>query len=103
MEIVCDVCDARIEQPTPIIRREGDLEITVFNCPFCGKEYLVSVTDGELRKDVEEYSRMRLVIASRRRKLTEKYIRRAEALHRQNVIRSRVLIRDYTEGRKNGR
>ena len=97
MEIICDVCDARIEQPTAISRREGDLEITVFLCPFCGKEYIVSVTDEELRKDVKEYARMRVLIS--RRKVTEQYIRKAEAIHRRNVVRSRVLIREYTDGR----
>lgn len=103
MEIICDVCDARIEEPTAITRREGDLEITFFLCPFCGKEYLVSVTDGELRGDVEEYARMRRLIAARKTRISENYIRRAEAIHRRNVIRSRVLIRKNKEGRKDGK
>lgn len=79
----------------PHVRQEDDLEIYSLVCPHCGAEYIGSVSDTALRRDVEKYRRMAHVIATM--KVTERYIRDAERLHAHNVQRSRSLREKYME------
>jgi hypothetical protein len=93
MQIQCDKCSAVSETVMPETYLEGDIEFTFFRCPACGELYPVSASDTELRKDIAEYSRMRDVI--RRKPVTEQFIRRAEALKKKNIKRSRELMEQH--------
>ena len=88
----CEKC-GEMSDFEPHVRQEDDLEIYSLVCPHCGTEYIGSVSDTALRRDVEKYSRMAHVIATM--KVTERYIRDAERLHAHNVQRSRSLRQKY--------
>ena len=72
----CDACGCAFV-PEPKTQREGEIEYSYFNCDYCGKAYIVSVTDAALRKSIQKYtafterrngtmmSEMELLIAAR--------------------------------------
>ena len=93
MKIQCDKCSAVSETVMPETYLEGDIEFTFFRCPECSEVYPVSATDTALRMDIAEYSRMRNVI--RVKPVTEQFIRRAEALKKKNIKRSRELMEQH--------
>lgn len=90
MEIKCDKCGAVSSIVTPETYMENEIEFTFFRCPECGEVYPVCVTDPALRKDIAAYRHMRLVIKTK--KVTEKFIRNAEALKQRNIKRTRELM-----------
>lgn len=94
--IRCDGCESRF-MPRAENREKDGLEITTFQCPFCGKEYFVAVTDEELRKQIAEYS----ILAARNRRGRLKFPeqRRMQDLKAANVERSKQLKRQYLEGK----
>ena len=87
-EIICDACNNSFS-PWPEKARDGELEFMFYRCPACGRNYLISVTDAELRRHIAEYGA--LARKATRRRLTKKEIRRAEKLLESNVERSREL------------
>ena len=93
MEIKCDKCGAVSDAVTPETFMEGDIEFTFFRCPACGEVYPICATDSALRKDIAGYRRMRMVIKTR--KVTEKFIRNAEALKQRNIKRTRELMEQH--------
>ena len=90
MEIKCDKCGAVSTTVTPETYMEGDIEFTFFRCPECGEIYPICATDSVLRKDIAGYRRMRMIIKNQ--KVTEKFIRNAEALKQRNIKRTRELM-----------
>ena len=50
----CDVCGCAFV-PEAKLLREGEIEYTYFNCDYCGKAYIVSVTDFVLRRSIQKY------------------------------------------------
>ena len=38
--------------PQPESAGDGELEFTFFRCPFCHRQYSISVTDAALRKNI---------------------------------------------------
>ncbi|MBR0161891.1 MAG: hypothetical protein IJQ02_11495 [Oscillospiraceae bacterium] len=93
MEIICNVCRKRAEIEEPKIRTEGDLEIQYVGCPSCGQEYIVSVTDAELRGGVEKY--IKRLQAIKTGKMNPHFYRETERLHKENTRRCRELIQVY--------
>ena len=95
METICNVCRKKAEIEMPQIRQEGDLEIQYITCQHCGQEYVIAVTDPELRKDIQKYMRLQQIIRSGKGRVST--YREAESLHTANVKRSRELIEEYLE------
>ena len=96
----CDACGCAFE-PKALTEKDSDIEFTFFRCDFCGKAYMVTVTDSELRTNIAEY--VRLVEANKRHRLSERRQRRMQRLKEQNVLiarelRSRFLREDGHDG-----
>ena len=87
-EIICDACNNSFS-PKPEKVRDGEMEFMYYRCPSCGRIYLFSVTDAELRRHIAEYGT--LARKATQRRLTKIEIRRAEKLLESNVERSREL------------
>ena len=51
----CDKCGCAFI-PQMQMRREGEIEYSFFNCNYCGKAYIVSVTDAALRRNIQKYA-----------------------------------------------
>lgn len=51
----CDFCGCAFV-PEPKMQHDGEIEYTFFNCDYCGKAYIVSVTDAALRKNIRRYT-----------------------------------------------
>ena len=91
MEIICDGCGAVLPQPEWKTLRDGDIEHTYFVCDACGAAFSVSVTDGKLRKRIEDYTKL----AARIKKghCAEQFHRKVQRLKEENVMRSRELAK----------
>lgn len=95
----CNSCRRRI-LPTPETEMNGELEITFFVCPFCGRRYIVAVTDKVLRERIQEYT----VLAERNKvcRLSERMQRRVQRLKEANIARSKELRKQYLGEDSNG-
>ena len=51
----CDACGCAFV-PEPKTQREGEIEYSFFNCDYCGKAYIVSVTDAALHRNNRTYA-----------------------------------------------
>ena len=91
MEIICDGCGAVLQQPEWKTLRDGEIEHTYFVCDSCGAAFSVSVTDGKLRKRIEDYTKLAARIKKGR--CTEQFHRRVQRLKEENVMRSRELAK----------
>ena len=89
MEITCDKCGSVIPEPVWETVRDGDIEHTFFICKSCGAVYPVSVTDGELRRNIEEYTAMAQRL--KEEQCSESFHRKVQELKEKNVKRSREL------------
>ena len=86
----CGACGCAFA-PELLTERDGEIECTFFRCPFCGKARTVSVTDGDLRKQIAMYAR--LAEQNRVRRLSEPEQIRMQQLKAENAARSRELRR----------
>ena len=88
----CDVCGCAF-MPEMQTRLEGEIEYSYFNCDYCGKAYMVSVTDAALRKNIRKYRE----IADRQQKstLSEMELLFAVRLKEQNLQRAAELRQMY--------
>ena len=91
----CDVCGCAFV-PEPKTQREGEIEYSFFNCDYCGKAYLVSVTDTELRRSIRRYRT--LAEKHKVKPLSEKTLREMAALKEQNLKRAAKLRQIYILG-----
>ena len=57
-KVVCDKCkdEFNIKFQT---KNKGNLQVTYFECPKCHEEYIVNVTDENLRKDINKAIELR--------------------------------------------
>ena len=88
----CDACGCAFE-PRALTEKDGDIEYTFFRCDYCGKAYMVAVTDGRLRTSIAEY--VRLAETNKRHRLSERRQRRMQKLKAQNVRMARELRGRY--------
>lgn len=88
----CDACDCAFV-PEPKTQREGEIEYSFFNCDYCGKAYLVSVTDADLYKDIRRYRT--LAEKHKIKPLSEQSLREMAALKEQNLKRAAKLRQLY--------
>lgn len=93
MNMICNVCKRNAEVPKPLKRTEGDLEIGYIVCPSCSQEYIISVTDPALRKQIKKYLRLSAKIRKGNAKISS--YQEAEKLKTENVTRSKELIEQY--------
>lgn len=62
--IYCDECHfewnaQETEIQTIVLNETDDVRMRFFQCPECGDEYIVDVTDREIRKKISIYNKMR--------------------------------------------
>ena len=88
----CDFCGCAFV-PEPKTQREGEIEYTFFNCDYCGKAYIVSVTDAALRKNIRRYA----ALAERQKKkpMSEQVLREIADLKEMNLKRAAELRKMY--------
>jgi hypothetical protein len=88
----CDKCGCAFI-PKPKTQRDGEIEYTFFNCDFCGKAFIVSVTDAALRRNIRKYA----AFADRQKKstLSEMELLFAARLKEQNLNRAAELRQMY--------
>ena len=88
----CDACGCAFPLDFET-RVNGEIETTFFRCPFCGKGYVVSVTDEALRKNIQEY--VQLYKRNQKKRLSERTLTRLQKLRADNVIRCEELKKQY--------
>ena len=55
--IVCDKCHKSIGKTKPSYKKVGEIEYRYWRCRHCSTVYVISATDAELRKKIQEYQR----------------------------------------------
>ncbi|WP_303837383.1 hypothetical protein [Ruminococcus flavefaciens] len=88
----CDKCGCAFV-PEAKILREGEIEYTYFNCDYCGKAYIVSVTDAELRRSIRKYRTLSEKLNGK--PLSEQTLREIAELKDGNTKRAAQLRRMY--------
>ena len=88
----CDACGCAFIPESKSLR-EGEIEYTYFNCDYCGKAYIVSVTDAVLRRSIARYARLSKKLKGR--PVTEQTLRDVTALKNANVKRAAELRQMY--------
>ena len=79
----CDACGCAFPLDFET-RVDGEIETTFFRCPYCGKGYVVSVTDEALRKNIREYQQLYTRNQKKRlQKLKASNVKRCEELKKQ--------------------
>ncbi len=53
--IVCDKCHKSIGKMKPSYKKVGEIEYRYWRCRHCSTVYVISATDAELRKKIQEY------------------------------------------------
>ena len=53
--IVCDKCHKSIGKTKPSYKKVGEIEYRYWRCRHCSTVYVISATDAELRKKIQEY------------------------------------------------
>lgn len=81
----CDACGCAFT-PEFITQRDGDIDYTFFRCAYCGKAYMVSITDEKLRQDIARY-----MAITKKGRLTAEETREAIELLRANKERVNLL------------
>ncbi len=88
----CDKCGCAFI-PQMQMQREGEIEYSFYNCNYCGKAYLVSVTDAALRKNIQKYA----AFVGRRKTemMSEMELLAAARLKQSNMERAAELRQMY--------
>ena len=90
--IRCDACGCAFV-PEPKTLREGEIEYSYFNCDYCGKAYMVSVTDAALRRSIRKYRTLAEKLKGK--PVTEQMLRQVTALKDANASRAAELRKVY--------
>ena len=88
----CDVCGCAF-MPEMQTRLEGEIEYSYFNCDYCGKAYMVSVTDAALRRSIRKYRTLAEKLKGK--PLSEETLREVTALKDANTKRAAELRQMY--------
>ena len=91
-EVRCKACGCAFE-PKVLSQMEDGIEYLFFRCDYCGKAYMVAVTDEELRKNIAEY--VRLAEQNKIERLSEPEQFRMQRLKTENAERAKALRRMY--------
>ncbi|HRU98643.1 MAG TPA: hypothetical protein P5092_14565 [Ruminococcus sp.] len=79
--------------PEPKTQREGEIKYSYFNCDYCGKAYIVSVTDAALRRSIRKYRTLAEKLKGK--PVTEQTLRDVTALKDANTKRAAELRQMY--------
>ena len=85
----CDACGCAFT-PEFLMQRENEIEYTFFCCAYCGKSYMVSITDEKLRQNIAKY-----VAITKKGRLTSEETREAIELLKANKERTKLLKHQY--------
>lgn len=105
--IKCDKCGALLDpKGIQVRKRTGEeIEAQYFRCRRCGKEYIITVTDGKLRRMLQKIRRDARAI--RMVKMTpqerEKRIRKLESRKKNAREYEKTIKEKYMEGILNGK
>ena len=88
----CDKCGCAFV-PETLTQREGEIEYSFFRCDYCGKAYLVSVTDADLCKDIHKYRTLAEKLKGK--PLSEETLREVTAQKDANAKRAAELRQMY--------
>ena len=90
----CDKCGCAFI-PQMQMQREGEIEYSFFNCNYCGKAYIVSVTDAALRRNIQKYA----AFTGRRKTemMSEMELLAAARLKQANIERAAELRQMYIQ------
>ncbi len=88
----CDACGCAF-LPEPKMQREGEIEYSFFNCDYCGKAYIVSVTDAALRRSIRKYRSLAEKLKGK--PLSEEMLRDVTVLKDANTKRAAELRQTY--------
>lgn len=88
----CDACGSAFV-PEPKTQREGEIEYSFFNCDYCGKAYIVSVTDAALRRSIRKYRTLAEKLKGKL--LSEETLREVTTLKEANTKRAAKLRQIY--------
>jgi len=90
--IRCDACGCAFV-PESKTQREGEIEYSYFNCDYCCKAYMVSVTDATLRRSIRKYRT--LAEKLKYKPVTDQTLREVSVLKDANTKRVAELRRMY--------
>lgn len=96
----CDGCSSRF-LPSITRRKEGKQEALLFVCPFCEREYLVGVTDADLRKGISAY--IKLALENRKHRLPLDDQIRMQSMKAAILKREQELTVLYQSGGTDGK
>ena len=88
----CDHCGCGFV-PEMQTQSEGEIEYSYFNCDYCGKAYIVSVTDAALRRSIRKYRS--LAEKLKNKPLSEEMLREVTVLKDANTKRAAELRQMY--------
>ena len=88
----CDHCGCGFV-PEILTRSEGEIEYSYFNCDYCGKAYIVSVTDAALRRSIRKYRTLAEKLKGK--PLSEEKLREVTVLKDANTKRAAELRQMY--------
>ena len=88
----CDACGCAFV-PKPKTQREGEIEYSFFNCDYCGKAYIVLVTDANLRRSIRKYRTLAEKLQGK--PLSEDTLREVTELKEANTKRAAKLRQIY--------
>ena len=94
-KMMCNRCGRETEF-IPAFHREGDLDLMFLKCAECGTEYLSSVTDTELRRNIAAYQDMAKEILAGN--ATDAFIEDTRTLYRENIARGKALRDKWSSG-----
>ena len=97
--VTCDRCSKDFKINMKVLANDGDIIVEGFRCPKCHKEYIVTVTDTELRKSIEEVKRLNKSIGEMIGKADVQRImtlrKKLDILRRYNKKRGEELKAEY--------
>ena len=88
----CDACGCAFVPETQT-QRECEIEYSFFRCDYCGKAYIVSVTDAALRRSIRKYRTLAEKLKGK--PLSEQTLREVAALKDANARRAAELRKAY--------
>lgn len=107
--LVCDKCQfewqaTETEFQEIILSEKDGVIMRYFQCPECGEEYIVAVTDNDLRKKVAMLKKMtrkyaRMVEARESETKLRNYLHRIDALRGETLVRQCELRARWTRGK----
>jgi hypothetical protein len=91
--IVCDKCHKSIGKIKPSYKKVGEIEYRYWRCRHCSTVYVISATDAELRKKIQEYQEF--VDNYKDKEMPQEEMQKAQLILQTNVERSREIKEQY--------